>query len=588
MKAKKNLAIVCALSAAMLLASCGDKVTQSSDHASSSDTSSSSSSSSGTGDVLTNEDLPKAATTYTDKNGNTQQLTRSQLYSNSGNPHVNSHPTNGKKQKLLVAPIKFTKDAADPLDTIVADDALLEKIRITFAGTDEEIQSKGGTISVQSFYEKSSYGLGAFDVQVIPTWIDFGETPSSYRSSSGGQGGIAASERVRKWYIAEYAKENHGSLGADAASLDDLDTDDDGFIDLIWNVYAYPYAQGDTSFWWAYVTYSSNAAGTKVAPNVKTLAWASTTFMTEAAGGYESRTFIHETGHTLGADDYYDYNKVWNPEGGIDFMNQNVGDHNSYTKFQYGWTSPWVLREEDLKGGKYADITLRQASLSGDCLLLASQDYNNTAFDEYLMVELVGPYGLCEWDYKNKQGFTKPGIRVYHVDARAVAGASYTKERVFTSPEDVGQNATDLRNDNSSFGRGHDGDYYPVTDKNGKVTGKKSYAQITMIESSYLDGSSIMDKNTINANDSSLYTKNMTFALKGTKGGGDAHGLKYMPSQTNLWNKSKVITGGTGGQNGNLTYTIDDTKTCDYTFRVRSIETDPTYGAVATIRVSLL
>lgn len=582
MKTAKKILTLSLLGLGLALASCtrGD---EGSSIFPSSSPSSSVISSSAKGEVITNDDLPKAATTYTDKSGNTQQLTRSQLYANSGNPHVNSHPTTGKKQKLLVAPIKFTKDESDPLDTIVADDALLEKIRVTFEGTDEEIQKLGGTISVQSFYEKSSYDKGAFDVQVIPTWIDFGETPKSYRTSSGVQGGVEASKRVREWYQAEYAKANHGSLGEDAASLDDLDTDDDGFIDLIWNVYAYPYAQGDTSFWWAYVTYSANPAGSKVAPNVKTLAWASTQFMTEAAGGYESRTFIHETGHTLGADDYYDYNKVWNPEGGIDYMNQNVGDHNSYTKFQYGWVEPWVLREDDLAGGKTAEITLRHASLTGDCLVLASPDYNNTAFDEYLMVELVGPYGLAEWDYKNKQGFTLPGIRVYHVDARAVAGGSFLKERVFTSPDDVGQNATDLRNDNSYFSRAGGGDYFPVI-KNGKETGKKSYAQITMLEAS---DTGIMNKTTQNASNASLFRKNSTFSLKGSRGGGDLRAQTYMPSQTNLWNKAKVVTGGNGGQNGNLTYTIDKAKTCNFTFRVTSMVEDPTYGAVAKISVSL-
>ncbi len=546
---------------------------------SSSSASSAKSSSSSATEVITNDDLGKGATEYVDADGNRQKLTRSQLYANAGSPHVNSYPTNGKKQKLLVAPIKFTKNAEDPNDTIDANDDLLERIRITFKGTEEEIAAVNGTISVQSFYERSSFGHGAFDVVVIPTWIDFGETAKSYEESSRGQAGVAAAERVKKWYAVEYAKDNHGALGADAYSLDDLDSDDDGFIDLIWNVYAYPQSNNDTSFWWAYVTYTNNSKGTIKNPNVQTLAWASTNFMNEGSNGYESRTFIHETGHTLGMDDYYDYNKEWSPAGGIDYMDQNVGDHNSYSKFAYGWVNPWVLKEEDLEGGKEAEITLRLATTSGDCLVLASPDYNNTAFDEYMMVELVGPEGLCKKDYTTKYGFTEYGIRVWHIDARAVSGTNkgYAEEEVFSTPDEVGQKAYDLRNDNSKFGRGGDGDYW--TTENGV---KRSYSQISILEATWSD-TNAQTSTTYKATNSSLFRKNSTFNLKDT--GGKDRATVYMPSQSALWNKAKKIT---NKNKMNQTYTIDENMTCDYSFRVNSIKTDDTYGAVATIKVKLI
>ncbi len=544
---------------------------------SSSSSSSSKSSSSSATSVITNDDLSKGVTEYTDASGKTQKLTRSQLYANAGSPHVNSYPTNGKKQKLLVAPIKFKKDATDVNDTIDANDALLERIRITFTGTDEEVAAVNGTISVKSFYEQSSFGHGAFDVVMIPTWIDFGETPTEYVKSSGGQAGVSAAERVRTWYIAEYAKENHGALGADAYSLDDLDSDDDGFIDLIWNVYAYPYTSNDTNFWWAYVTYTGNAKGTITSPTVQTLAWASTNFLAEGSNGYESRTFIHETGHTLGMDDYYDYNHEWSPAGGIDYMDQNVGDHNSYSKFAYGWVNPWVLKEEDLEGGKEAEITLNLATTSGDCLVLASPDYNGTAFDEYMMVELVGPYGLCKKDYTNKYGFTEYGIRVWHVDARATSVKSFAEEEVFSTPDEVGQNAFDLRNDNSKFGRGKDGDYW-TTEKNIK----RSYSQLSILEATWSDVNA-QTNSTYKASNSSLFRKNSTFNLKDT--GGKDRATVYMPSQSALWNKAKKIT---NKKKLNQEYTIDETMTCDYSFRVTNIKEDATYGAVATIKVKLI
>ena len=582
MKLKRKIVLLATLNLALMLGSCGGRQDGSSSAASSSNPSSSTSSSSGTSSSaftpdIVNADLPKGATEFKDAEGNAQKLTRSRLYENAGLPHVNSFPTNGKKQKLLVAPIKFTKDSTDPNDTIDATDELLEKIRITFTGTPEETKAVGGNISVQQFYEQSSFGQGAFDVVMIPTWIDFDETPKSYVSSSDGRAGVSAAERVRTWYAAEYRKEDHGVLGADAYSLDDLDSDDDGFIDLIWNVYAYPYAQNDTSFWWAYVTYTGYRPGTTANPNVQTLAWASTAFMSEGANGYESRTFIHETGHTLGLDDYYDYNKQWCPAGGIDYMDQNMGDHNSYSKYAYGWVSPWVLKQEDLEGGKVAEITLRDASRTGDCLLLASPNYNNTAFDEYLMVELVGPYGLCESDYKNKSGFTVPGIRVWHVDARAMKN-DYSKEEVFSTPDEVGQNAFDLRNDNSKFGRYKEGDYWTL-----ESTGvKRSYAQLTILEAGYTNDNT-QTSSTKKADNNSLFKKNSTFALKGSEGALDRAKV-YMPSQTNLWNKAKTIT---NGNKLNQKYTIDETMTIDYSMQVRNIVTDGN-GATATLRIRLI
>ncbi len=572
MKSIKKISVLAFLGVALALGSCsagGDSDSKSS--------TSEKGSSSADANIITNEDLSKGVTEYKDAKGNTQKLTRSQLYANAGNPHVNSYPTTGKKQKLLVAPIKFTKNAEDPNDTIDANDALLEKIRITFTGTQEEIDKVGGTISVQSFYEQSSFGKGAFDVVMIPTWIDFGETAKEFEKSSGGSAGVSAAERVRTWYIAEYRKENHGALGEDAYSLDDLDSDDDGFIDLIWNVYAYPYTSGDTSFWWAYVTYTGNSAGSLTTPTVQTLAWASTNFLAEGSNGYESRTFIHETGHTLGMDDYYDYNKEWSPAGGIDYMDQNVGDHNSYSKFAYGWVNPWVLKEEDLEGGKTAEITLRLATTTGDCLVLASPDYNNTAFDEYMMVELVGPYGLCKKDYTTQSGFTQYGIRVWHIDARAISSKDYQYEEVFSTPDEVGQKAFGVRNDNSKFGRGKDGDYW-TTEKGAK----RSYSQISIMEATWTD-TNAQTNTTYKASNSSLFRKNSTFNLKDS--GGKDRATVYMPSQSALWNKAKKIT---NANKLKQEYTIDETMTCDYSFRVSSITEDAECGAVAKLKVTLI
>lgn len=563
---KKKLLLTTSVILLPLLASCGDTPNE---------------------NVITNDDLAKGVTTYKDKSGAEKQLNRNTLYTNAGTPHVESHPTNGKKQKLLVAPIKFTKDRADNKDTINADDALYENIRLAFNGTKEEMAGKGFT-SVSEFYEESSYGKGAFDAVLLPSWVDLGMTAKEFREKSGGNGGVYASNLVRDWYIKEYDKTNHGSLGADAEPITYFDSDNDGFIDLMWNVYAYPYdnnTSSDNMFWWAYVTYTGNKPN-KAAPTVQTLGWASTNFMKSSC---DPHTFIHETGHTLGLDDYYDYNKTWKPMASVDYMDQNLGDHNSFSKFQYGWVNPWVLKEEDLIGGKTAEITLGDAVTTGDCLVLASPNYNMTAFDEYFMVELVGPYGLAKNDYLNgyegTTGFTAPGVRVLHVDARAQGSAGPSADRLtrdFLTADDVGQNAKDLRIGNSYLGRQGltiDGDFYPI--KNGNSVIKRSFSEVSMMMSSgWTSGNSWMNSTSYNAKNDALFTTNHTFTLTGEN---NALAKEFMPSQSNLWNKSKVVKSGNGE---NQKYTIDESITCNFKMRVGKIETTDT-GAKVTLKITL-
>jgi M6 family metalloprotease-like protein len=86
--------------------------------------------------------------------------------------------------------------------------------------------------------------------------------------------------------------------------------------------------------------------------------WASFAFLYDNGEDYEDTTlmntytFIHEFGHVLGADDYYDtsYEGDYSPMGGYDIMDSMIGDHNPYTKFNYGWltSSRLVVAEEDV------------------------------------------------------------------------------------------------------------------------------------------------------------------------------------------------------------------------------------------------
>ncbi len=580
----KKFLVVSAAMLSICLVACHDDQTESSNPTSTSAVDASSAASSEETKVdITNEDLPKGVTTYQAADGTTHNLNRASIYKAAGDPHVNSAPENGKKQKLLVNPFRFQKDQSDSRDTIVADDALLQKITKAFTASDEELKQLSGSeiYSVKSFYEQSSYGKGAFDVVVLPCWVDYTGTPSQFQSAAAASGGgVTASNYLKTWYNAEYNKANHGLLGADwQYTWKDFDSDNDGFIDLVWNVYAYPQTENDTSFWWAYVTYTGDDANINN-PNVQTLAFASTNFMTAKFNGYDTHTFIHETGHTYGVLDYYDYNNVWKPMGGVDYMDHNLGDHCAFTKFHYGWVNPWVIKEDMLKDGKVAEITLRTTTTSGDCLVLASPNYNMTAFDEYMMVELMGPHGLAERDYKsgyeNTKGFTEDGIRITHVDNRMWRG---DHDKWISDPNDLGRNGGEVRNTNSHAGRNGmrtDLDFWPNEDG----SAKQYFTQLSLMDSSNIEQNWTNTPN-FTANNGTLFKKGQRFNL----GPKTAWAKTFMPSGTNLWNKAKTITGWAGTDK--QTFTIDETCTFNFYLKVKNIVKDPEYGAVATLEIKL-
>ncbi len=598
------------------LASCGEDKPVTSSEAGGDTTSSSqaggNSSSSQNENVITESNLAKGQTTYTDTKGNQLNLTRSGIYKASGAPHVNSHPDNGVKQKLLVAPISFQADSSDK-NWIDPTDALLTKINKTFTASDEELKQLSGSAitSVQSFYEQSSFGKGAFDVVVLPTWIEYNGTAAQFQSRANGGAGVSMSSYVRDWYIAEYNKTDHGKLGADwQYSWKDFDTDYDGYLDLIWQVYAYNYNNSDTSFWWAYVTYTSNQPN-YTDPTIMTLAWASTQFM-DSYNGYDPHTFIHETGHTLGINDFYDYTNTWKPIGSVDYMDQNLGDHSAYTKFCYGWINPYVLREEDLEGGKTAEITLRAGTTSGDALVLASPNYNGTAYDEYLMVELMGPYGLATRDYNsgysNTTGYKEAGIRITHVDARMWQNSH---DETVSDPNSLGVDGGDNRTCNTYGGRmgvKYDSDFWPAEKsgsvptnikKNhpdakiggiGKLNGANNstinayFTEISLMEST-IGATNWTNSSHFNASsDTTLFKEGQRFNLVNSKGAASAWAKNFMPSGSNLWNKAKTTLGWSGND---MYYEIDEDIACNFNLRVTEIDEDSTYGAVAKLTITL-
>ena len=124
----------------------------------------------------------------------------------------------------------------------------------------------------------------------------------------------------------------------------------------------------------------------------------------------------------MGLEDYYvasqhEGEQNYGPMGAVDMMDFNITDHNAWSKFAYGWIKPYVVDDS-------CEITLKSSCRSGEAIILpTSNSFNNSAFDEFIMMEYYTPDLLNYQDsfvgYPNSpRGFTENGVRIYHVDAR--------------------------------------------------------------------------------------------------------------------------------------------------------------------------
>ena len=449
----------------------------------------------------------------------------------------------GKTNRVLVVPYYFT----DQKDMATEENRL--KIEKTFFGTKEEALTNDQPYSVKSYYETSSFSQTGFEGDVIP-WF-----PSKVGSSDQlKNGGYEAAEDIYNRYTSEYEKENHGILGKDAHPWEYYDGNHDGVIDLLWIVYSKDRVEGGTNQWWAYTSHDGSSYNPNLyRPVVKTFCWASFSFMW---GGYDPHTYVHETGHAYGLDDYYDYNAHWSLMGKIDMMDSNIGEHNAFSKFALGWASPLVVDDS-------AIIDLKPYAETGESILLPSPNYNGTSFDEYLILQYDTPTGLNERDYYSNSsavtGYTKPGLRILHVDARTYANS---KKEPLTDANEIYNTAVDWINDNSHFGRGSNNN--PMNAKNEYWEGNynashqdRSYSLVNVIPASYQPDNNTMNS-TMTLNNSALFQKGTTFSL-------DESWYEFMPSYRNLWNKARSY-------DANESVQIDDTMKVNYQVSIISID----------------
>ncbi|MFA6370783.1 MAG: hypothetical protein WCX47_04095 [Bacilli bacterium] len=339
------------------------------------------------------------------------------------------------EKEVLIIPTEFEDALAEDLPG--GAEHIRSEIEKTFFGVGgEDLPWE----SLSSFYQKSSYGQLTITGEVTDWW-NTGYTVAELSAKGGGTATKILVSEALAWY-----KGIHGE-----ASTQRFDKDGDGYVDAIYFVYSVPIGgdpenEVDDDMFWAFVYWTSDSPRVE-SPNGHNYMWASWEFMyemgrylpngtyldwtnTEIASGLakvDAHTFIHESGHLLGLEDYYTYDNTdttdgltgtdYGALGGLDMMDYNIGDHNAWSKWILGWATPYWVKDS-------ATITLKPFATSGESIMLAGPEYAYEHLSEYIMLEYVTPEGVAEYDGEKKFSgayplfYNEPGLQVIHVDAR--------------------------------------------------------------------------------------------------------------------------------------------------------------------------
>lgn len=317
-------------------------------------------------------------------------------------------PSTGE-QRLLVIPVDFDNKPCSSLK--LGCNTVRAQISNAFFGVD----SKNSYYSVASYYNKSSFGKLHLRGKVADWYTSIYDIETIRNNRN-------LINTLVEDAVNDY-KENNDDIN-------DFDTNGDGYIDGVALIYAHEYENRSSSFW----AYESSLS-TRPNPNdiqPRSYLWASYQYMNAGSelSAVDSHTLIHETGHLFGLADYYsnDDSQTFRPLGGMDMMDYNLGDNNTFSKMLLNWTRPYVVTGN-------AEITINASYKNGDCILVPAGEWNGSAMDEYLLIELYSPSGLNKIDSRLKyndgtQEFSlmnKPGIKIYHVDARVAYYMTYNQ-----------------------------------------------------------------------------------------------------------------------------------------------------------------
>jgi len=306
-------------------------------------------------------------------------------------------PTTGSPA-VLVIPIEFPdKRAKDEGYSLYEIDSAFLK------------GGKNGYYSLYDYYAKSSHGNLKLDITIVSEWFMTKEESDDYMMDPYSDLEIL-----------------HDALDylEDKMDLSKFDSDKDGTIDSI--VMINTLDVGLSDFEWAYRSWNTRLDSDDEPYEYDGVCahdyiWASYQFLHETTDengevSYDGEeinplVFIHEFGHVLGGDDYYDTEYLEHPMDGRDVMDSGIGDHNPFTKFNYGW----ITRSRLVTASDSITLSMTGFSATGDTVILANNWRELMgAYQEYYVLAY---YKAGDLNPEEGGYFESDGIVVYHVNA---------------------------------------------------------------------------------------------------------------------------------------------------------------------------
>lgn len=293
-------------------------------------------------------------------------------------------PTTGDINALVVR-LGFADysvdDEDDPADS---EETLLSY----FDGTDDN--------SIITYYENASYGKLRLHCDTVYSYEAVYE-----RKEYDEENNEAASNPEG------LITETLNALQDEIGDIDRYDSNDDGYLDFVVFDFAGPMGGWSTT-WWPHVNRTDDVEvlGKHIAPY-------------SILRG-DISTFTHEFGHIIGAEDYYSYmdghtNNIMT----YDMMSRDIGDHNGFTKWTYGWIEDDQIAYVDKNtGDTTVELTPIETTENGKKIAVVAPSIDRASgfFGEYFLVE------YDSGEKNSKQVFEEhdlvPGFRIFHVNAK--------------------------------------------------------------------------------------------------------------------------------------------------------------------------
>ncbi|HYD50084.1 MAG TPA: M6 family metalloprotease domain-containing protein, partial [Terriglobales bacterium] len=260
--------------------------------------------------------------------------------------------------------------------------------------------------SVSNFYERASYNQLHLSGGTTLGWYH-----APYDRSA-----VVETNEGREAVIKDALTSFNGSV-----DFSQFDNDGNGQIDFFLVIWTGPNT-GWSSFWWAYQTGWTDPGYTLDGKQLGKYVW-------QWEGNYGDPgklsvgVAVHETGHALGLPDYYDYNADVGPDGGLgglDMMDGNWGDHNSFSKWVLDWITPTVVASGS------QTVTLDPSGTSHDAVVIMPDASSSDSAREFFVAQnrqRVGNDPLVDaWPVSGK--YPTDGMLVWHVDARLNSSGS--------------------------------------------------------------------------------------------------------------------------------------------------------------------